>query len=121
MLIAQLSNITSVRPGDVENAIDLMMEAVRGLSAASRGALLEGPPGNRKIIRSWCEDGDEHWVKDLLSNDPDARASRQLVFFDLADETHLRTLVLSSKAEADRSLIDAVGFPTRQCPPLNNP
>lgn len=86
MLIAQLSKLTSTRPGDVEDTIDLMMEAVRGLTSASRGALLEGPENSRKILRSWSEMGDEKWAEELLATDLSYRASNRLVFFDLPDD-----------------------------------
>lgn len=110
-LIAQLSNMTSARPGDVESSLDLMINAVRDLTQASRGALLEDGPDDKLVLRSWSHDDDESWLGPLLrSGQSDLPEAKELVFFSVPSEGIQRTLVLSSPAESDRELLAALGL-----------
>ena len=111
-LISQLSRLASVRPGDVDSSLDMLITAVRDLTQASRGALLEDGPTGKRIVRSWSDDEDPGWPNTLAEMEPGQpdSDSSNLVFFAVPGERVHRTLALDSNEEADRELLGSVGL-----------
>ncbi|MBX2810876.1 MAG: hybrid sensor histidine kinase/response regulator [Myxococcales bacterium] len=106
-LVTQLSRIISTQPGSVEVAIDRMIDAVRDITQASQGILLEGHPENRTVLRSWSQEhAKEGWINELLQ----AKQDPSTLYFPLPDSTPPRTLVLTGIDQTGHGFHDALGL-----------